>query len=282
MLYDEFGFRLDDEDGPEDSSNALVSAPFEEENEQAAAKRLKWIAQLEFAQTEGGEQHIARTDRLRDLVLDGIPHALRPHVWVRLAGAHRKRSESEVTYKQIVRASSNDHLMTSKQIEKDLLRTLPSNICFNSRKAVGIPRLRRILRGVAWLYPDIGYCQGMGMIVAIFLLLMEEEDAFWMTCAVVEDLLPASYFSSSLVGVQADQLVLRGLIASALPDIDAKLQEHDIEISLITLNWFLTCYSSVMHIKMVIRLWDLLLFDGSKVLFQARTSKLSKLSRGSQ
>ena len=121
---------------------------------------------------------------------------------MRLAGAHRKKEESEVTYKQIVRASSNDHLMTSRQIEKDLLRTLPSNICFNTEKAVGIPRLRRILRGVAWLYPDIGYCQGMGMIVAIFLLLLEEEDSFWITCAVVEDLLPASYFSSSLVGVQ--------------------------------------------------------------------------------
>jgi hypothetical protein len=54
--YDEFGFRLDVEDGPEDSSNALVSAPFEEENDQAAAKRLKWIAQLEFAQQTAVDQ----------------------------------------------------------------------------------------------------------------------------------------------------------------------------------------------------------------------------------
>ena len=135
---------------------------------------------------------------------------------MRLAGAHRKKEESEVTYKQIVRASSNDHLMTSRQIEKDLLRTLPSNICFNTEKAVGIPRLRRILRGVAWLYPDIGYCQGMGMIVAIFLLLLEEEDSFWITCAVVEDLLPASYFSSSLVGVQVLYTLRRPVMGEVL------------------------------------------------------------------
>ena len=133
-----------------------------------------------------------------------------------MAGAHRKKEESEVTYKQIVRASSNDHLMTSRQIEKDLLRTLPSNICFNTEKAVGIPRLRRILRGVAWLYPDIGYCQGMGMIVAIFLLLLEEEDSFWITCAVVEDLLPASYFSSSLVGVQVLYTLRRPVMGEVL------------------------------------------------------------------
>ena len=46
----------------------------------------------------------------------------------------------------------------------------------------------------------------MGMIVATFLLAMEEEDAFWMMASVVEELLPASYFSPSLVGVQADQV----------------------------------------------------------------------------
>ena len=46
----------------------------------------------------------------------------------------------------------------------------------------------------------------MGMIVATFLLLMDEEDAFWMMVAVVEDLLPASYYSPSLIGVQADQV----------------------------------------------------------------------------
>jgi hypothetical protein len=48
----------------------------------------------------------------------------------------------------------------------------------------------------------------MGMIVGSLLLLMEEEDAFWMMVAIVEDFLPASYYSPSLIGVQADQMVL--------------------------------------------------------------------------
>ena len=49
--------------------------------------------------------------------------------------------------------------MTSRQIEKDLLRTLPTNVCYANVNSTGVPRLRRILRGLAWLYPDIGYCQ---------------------------------------------------------------------------------------------------------------------------
>ena len=53
--------------------------------------------------------------------------------------------------------SSNDSLMTSKQIEKDLLHIMPTNACFSDISSTGIPRLRRILRGLAWLYADIGF-----------------------------------------------------------------------------------------------------------------------------
>ena len=49
------------------------------------------------------------------------------------------------------------------------------------------------------------------------------------------------------------QLVLRGLIATYLPPVENLLLEHDIELSLITLNWFLTLYSSVLHIKLLLR-----------------------------
>ena len=112
------------------------------------------------------------------------------------------------------------------------------------------------------------------MIAATFLLIMEEEDSFWMMAAVVEELLPACYFSPSLVGVHADQLVLRGLIANILPSLEALLTEHDIELSLISLNWFLTIFASVIHIKLLVRLWDLIFFDGSKVLFQTSLAML--------
>lgn len=151
---------------------------------------------------------------------------------------------------------------------------MPTNACFSSLISVGVPRLRRVLRGLAWLYPDIGYCQGTGMVrprvqnlhidiihafflfsfflpfpssllpfslslphtpcldppqvVSCLLLFLEEEDVLWMMCALIEDLLPPSYFSSTLLGVQTDQRVLRQLIVQYLPALDRLLQEHDI------------------------------------------------------
>ncbi|XP_049786672.1 small G protein signaling modulator 3 homolog [Schistocerca cancellata] len=270
--FDEFGFRVEEEDGPEQSSKKLLSIPFVEDPQQ----RLQWVAHLEFSHNkevcdltwDKVDVTLPRTEKLRSMVLAGIPHSLRPQMWMRLSGALQKKMSSEMSYKDIVKASSNDALMTSKQIEKDILRTMPANVCFSHLTSTGIPRLRRVLRGLAWLYPDIGYCQGTGMIVSSLLLLMEEEDAFWMMCAIVEDLLPASYYSSTLIGIQADQRVLRALIVNYLPDVDMALKEHDIELSLITLHWFLTLFASVVHMKILLRIWDVFFLDGSLVLFQ--------------
>ena len=54
--------------------------------------------------------------------------------------------------------------LNAQQIERDLTRTLPSNVCFARPGATGIARLRRVLRAVSWLYPEIGYCQGTGVV----------------------------------------------------------------------------------------------------------------------
>lgn len=65
-------------------------------------------------------------------------------------------------------------------------------------------------------------------VVSCLLLFLEEEDVLWMMCALIEDLLPPAYFSSTLLGVQTDQRVLRQLIVQYLPALDRLLQDHDI------------------------------------------------------
>ncbi|XP_043924278.1 small G protein signaling modulator 3 isoform X1 [Protopterus annectens] len=270
--YDEFGFRVDKEDGAEPNSSKLLSVPLSEDPQQ----RLRWQAHLEFTHNHDVgdltwdkiDAVLPRSDKLRSLVLAGIPHSMRPQIWMRLSGALQKKRNSEMSYREIVKNSSNDESIAAKQIEKDLLRTMPSNACFSNMNSIGVPRLRRILKALAWFYPDIGYCQGTGMVVACLLLFLEEEDAFWMMSAIVEDLVPASYFSTTLIGVQTDQRVLRHLIVQYLPQLDKLLQEHDIELSLITLHWFLTAFASVVHIKLLLRVWDLFFYQASVVLFQ--------------
>ncbi|XP_055458966.1 small G protein signaling modulator 3 isoform X2 [Psammomys obesus] len=277
FCYDEFGFRVDKE-GSEPGCSQMAGAPLAEDPTQ----RLRWQAHLEFTHNHDvGDLtwdkiavSLPRSEKLRSLVLAGIPHGMRPQLWMRLSGALQKKRNSELSYRDVVKNSSNDETIAAKQIEKDLLRTMPSNACFANVNSIGVPRLRRVLRALAWLYPEIGYCQGTGMVAACLLLFLEEEDAFWMMCAIIEDLLPASYFSTTLLGVQTDQRVLRHLIVQYLPRLDKLLQEHDIELSLITLHWFLTAFASVVHIRLLLRIWDLFFYEGSLVLFQTTLGML--------
>ena len=277
--YDEFGFRVDEEDGAEPESNKILAEPFVENKQQ----KLLWQAHLEFTFNSDVEdlswhkigKSIPRSDRLTQLVESGIPHTMRAQVWLRLAGALQKRSASQVSYDEIVQASENGNPATIKAIDKDLLRTIPNNICFSSMESPGVPKLRRILKGLAWFYPKNGYCQGIGMIVAHLLLFMEEEDAFWMMCAIVEDLIPAAYFSSNLLGVTVDQRVLRQFVAMFLPEVEKVFQEHDIELRLITLHWYITLFAGVIHPKILLRVWDMFFLDGSIVLFRIAMGMLS-------
>jgi hypothetical protein len=96
-------------------------------------------------------------------------------------------------------AKSEDESSTADlQIDKDLLRSLTNNYCFSKADYPGVVAMRRILKAVAFLYPDVGYCQafflkhtifadfirflnfkGMGVVVASLLLVCFEEHVFW-------------------------------------------------------------------------------------------------------
>lgn len=75
-------------------------------------------------------------------------------------------------------------------------------------------------------------------------------------------------------GVQADQRVLAALVSTYLPGVDSVVREHDIELSLITLHWFVTIFASVLHMKILLRVWDMFFLDGSIVLFQVTLAML--------
>jgi hypothetical protein len=67
---------------------------------------------------------------------------------------------------------------------------------------------------------------------------------------------------------QADQRVLRLLIDKHIPEIGKIFREQDIEIGLITLNWFLTIFASVLPMHILVRVWDVVFYEGTVALFR--------------
>mmetsp|Transcript_21006 Transcript_21006/g.26574 ORF Transcript_21006/g.26574 Transcript_21006/m.26574 type:complete len:104 (+) Transcript_21006:1322-1633(+) len=63
---------------------------------------------------------------------------------------------------------------TKEQIEKDIHRTMPGHILFQEA-AQGRQMLTNVLLAYSMYNPEVGYCQGMGFITAMFLMYMPEE-----------------------------------------------------------------------------------------------------------
>lgn len=116
--------------------------------------------------------------------------------------------------------------------------------------------------------PAIGYCQSMNFIVGMMLLLMSEEDAFWLLCAMMQPaFLPADNYAHSMVGTQIDQLVFQRLVERELPELAAHLTHCGIQIHLITLHWFLCAFVCTLPTEAALRVWDWFFLDGQEVLF---------------
>ena len=49
---------------------------------------------------------------------------------------------------------------------------------------------------------SLRYCQGMGVVVSTFLLILEESEVFWLMSCIIEDHLPSHYYNTNLFGIQ--------------------------------------------------------------------------------
>lgn len=162
--YDIYGFRTVPEDDEEEKLVAKVRAldlkSLSLTENQEMSLGVKWENYL--ASTVNRE--MVRCMELKNLIRSGIPHAHRSKVWKWCIGLHVKkfRDSAEIGYFQnLLQNALKKQNPASKQIELDLLRTLPNNKHYASPTSEGIQKLRNVLLAYSWRNPDIGYCQGL-------------------------------------------------------------------------------------------------------------------------
>ncbi|XP_001626296.3 TBC1 domain family member 2B isoform X2 [Nematostella vectensis] len=214
-----------------------------------------------------------KTMELKSMVRGGIPNEYRSQIWRQCINHFVRGTKSMAGpnyYAHLLDsiASNIKFSPATKQIELDLLRTLPNNVHYNKPDANGIGMLRNVLMAYSWHNPEVGYCQGLNRLVAIAMLILKEEEAFWCLVAIVEHIMPKDYFSRTLLAAQADQRVLRDLLMEKLPRLYTHFENVRVDLSLITFNWFLTVFIDSFPIQTILRVWDTFLYEGNKVLFR--------------
>lgn len=204
------------------------------------------------------------TRKTRDLIVRGVPEALRGELWMLFSGAVNDMATHPGYYTDLVEQSLGTSTLATDEIERDLHRSLPDHPAFQSD--TGISALRRVLTAYAYRNPKIGYCQAMNILTSVLLLYAKEEEAFWLLVAVCERMLP-DYFNRRIIGALVDQAVFEDLIRENLP----QLVEHMTDLSFfssVSLSWFLTLFISVLPIESAVNVVDCFFYDGIKAILQ--------------
>ncbi|XP_036909319.1 TBC1 domain family member 2B isoform X2 [Sturnira hondurensis] len=269
--YDIYGFRTVPEDDEEEKLVARVRAldlkSLHLTEAQEVSTGVKW--ENYFAGTVNRE--MARSPELKSLIRAGIPHGHRSAVWKWCVDLHTRKFKDGAPpgyFQALLQKALEKQNPASKQIELDLLRTLPNNKHYACPTSEGIQKLRNVLLAFSWRNPDIGYCQGLNRLVAVALLYLEQEDAFWCLVTIVEVFMPRDYYTKTLLGSQVDQRVFRDLMSEKLPRLHAHLEQHKVDYTLITFNWFLVVFVDSVVSDVLFKIWDSFLYEGPKVIFR--------------
>uniref|UniRef100_W5LAP4 TBC1 domain family member 2 n=1 Tax=Astyanax mexicanus TaxID=7994 RepID=W5LAP4_ASTMX len=214
---------------------------------------------------------LALSPELKGLLRWGIPREYRRRVWSWMVRTRTKsdRERHPDLFQQLCEKSLTTPHPASRQIQLDLHRTLTTNQHFSSPSSPALQQLHRVLLAFAWQNPEVGYCQGLNRLAALALLVLQnEEDAFWCLVTIVQSLMPQDYYTKTLLGSQADQRVFKDFMAEKLPRLVAHLEEHNVDVSLITFNWFLVVFVESLPSEILLKVWDAFFYEGTKVIFR--------------
>ncbi|WOL14852.1 TBC1 domain family member 2A-like [Canna indica] len=259
----------------------------EEESYDVDRLELTQEASASGVLTSSGAAYFPWKEELKSLVRGGLPMALRGELWQAFVGARARRTigyydnllspESESGNGDDHESNTIDSDKMSKppqrctpekwkgQIEKDLPRTFPGHPALDED---GRNALRRLLTAYARHNPSVGYCQAMNFFAGLLLLLMPEENAFWTLVGIIDEYFDG-YYSEEMIESQVDQLVLESLVRERFPKLVNHLDYLGVQVAWVAGPWFLSIFVNILPWESVLRVWDVLLFDGNRVmLFQ--------------
>lgn len=162
--YDAYGFKTVPEEEEEEEKLVAKVRALELKSlsmcDQEVSVGVKWENYLASTMN----RDLVRSPELKALIRCGVPHEHRSQVWRWCVSFHVKKFRDQLApdyYETLLNVARDKPNPASKQIELDLLRTLPNNKHYSSPSAGGIQKLRNVLMAFSWRNPDIGYCQGL-------------------------------------------------------------------------------------------------------------------------
>jgi hypothetical protein len=299
-IIDRFGFMREGKDARPVGSQHLVEETTEQRKARVAVENRrmeKWtdmlfgdlgkkdaaMMQLSGAQAEKSQvahwQRVLKKKhkKIKSRVRKGIPEALRGQVWQLLSESRLfKWERRDGYYNQLINSTVAEDVET--QIHKDVVRTFQRHILFKRDDAIQrnlLASLTNVLRAYARHDPLVIYCQSMCSLVALFLMFCDEEEAFWLLCALSN---PEGKYALRMLWAPGMPLVhtyfyvFSRLLEKHVPRV-AKHFDQFPELALPAsyegTQWFTSIFvSSSIPFNFVLRIWDCFLSEGMKIVFR--------------
>ncbi|CAJ0957551.1 unnamed protein product, partial [Mesorhabditis belari] len=206
--------------------------------------------------------------KLNERVWKGVPLKLRIRVWPKLLGIEELKAQNrgdDIYVKLVDRARliSKD----IKQIDLDINRTYRDNQTFRRRYDIKQRSLLNVLAAYSMYNTEIGYCQGMSQIVALFLMFLDEEEAFWCLHALMisERHSMHGFFVPGFPKLQRFEEHFQKILKKYKPKVYKQFEKEGIPYIYLT-KWWFGCFLDRVPFPLALRLWDVFLYEGDTIL----------------
>ena len=261
---DEFGFLKKDSNISDNNDNITTKKDTNKLTKEQIltinARTEKWQDMLNNYQ----KYQTTKRAKLKSRTRKGIPDSLRSIVWQLFAGTDKLKE------KNLFENLNKQEL--DKDIEgviiKDLDRTFPSCQLFKEKYGMGQRKLYRVLSNYSKYNKVLGYVQGMGYLTAIFLLYMDEESSFYMLHSLVKNYGFEGLYKEGFPDLKKKFYVLLNLEKKYIPKIYDIFKRDGVFISIYASQWFLCLFAKDLKPNILVRIFDVFLFEGFKVIYR--------------
>ena len=200
-----------------------------------------------------------------------MPIKDRLDIWKTILNYHSAKRNKN--YKELLEEmKAKPEIVPSRDIiELDVARTP-----FVSNAKENRAKISNILRAIANQCPHINYSQGMNYIAAFLLTLIgDEEDSFYIYYSLLMSTDYGGLFPNDLEKLKKIFYVFDRLLNILMPEIYFYLKNNSITVSYFISPWFITLFTNAFQYikekdkpKVLLRIWDLFLFDGWKSIIK--------------
>ncbi|XP_046604609.1 USP6 N-terminal-like protein isoform X1 [Neodiprion virginianus] len=221
----------------------------------------KWIKMLRQWESP------ATVEKLRRRIYKGIPNSLRGQVWIKLLGVQNLKQQHAGKYDEMLQLA-RQWSTEIRQIDADVARQYRDHINYRERYSITQRSMFYVLAAYSMYNMEVGYCQGMSVLAGLLLLYMNEEDAFWGLSVLLAD---KKY---SMHGFYVDGFPKLNrfiehhdkIMSKFLPKLKRKLDKCGCDSILYALKWFFVIFQERTPVSLGLRIWDVFLLDGDRIL----------------